>query len=312
MDGKPKSIPPFTPHFTDTTLQQQNPCPEFDDHIRFDDSLQPDGSRAHDYYIDGEKWKGSVSSFYHDFFPSFDADLRITRMMSRPDWETHRYYGMTSDQIKKLWKDIGDDASERGTVMHAAIECYYNADEVGKQVIINEHPGPDFGYFLNFQQEVACRWTPWRTELRVFDRELRLAGSVDMLYWSPHSTPQQPLLIMYDWKRSKKILGKDAYGWGKPPLTHLPNHSLSHYSIQLNVYKALIERNTAYRIESMWMGIFHPNQDNYVTLLVPDLQKEVRAMFEIRLQTLQSERTKHEIPTLQRLFQEARQQQQVW
>lgn len=302
--NKKKAWPPFNPRYADDTLQKRYPCPEFDDHIRFDDSYRPDGTQAHDYYVDGELWKGSVTSFYHEFFPEFETDKQITRMMSGKRWELSPYYGMTSTEIKDLWESIASDASERGSRVHAAIEYYYNEDEIGKEAIRRDHPTPDYGYFLNFQREVASQWEPFRTELRAFDRELRLAGSVDMLYWSPRSTPEHPLLIMYDWKRSKKVLLEEAHGWGKPPLSHLPHHDLSHYQIQLNIYKALIERNTAYRIESMWLGVFHPNQADYVTVRVPDLQKEVHTMFEIRLYQLQIKQYEEQLPGLARFFQQ--------
>lgn len=277
----------FVASFPIDRLQQVNPCPEFDDHIVFDDSLQPDGQRAHRYLIDGEEWSPSVTSFVHSFFPGFDSDEVIARMMASPHWESKPYYGMTAEQIKKLWKDIGDEAAESGTEMHAYIECYYNAQSSAEATAIAcEYATTEFDYFLRFHEQVANDWIPWRTELRVFDRELKLPGSVDMLYLSPRSTPQQPLLIMYDWKRSKNILSTRSYGRGYAALSHIPNCKIWHYKLQLNVYKALIERNTPYRIESMALGVFHPLQQDYLSIDVEPMPNEIEQMFEARRQFL--------------------------
>lgn len=264
------------PTFNDSYLKQLHPCPEFDPYIEFDEP-------RHVYSVDGEEWKGSVTGFVHTYFPEFDEDACIQRMMSSANWEMNKYYGMTADEIKALWKEIRDTAAASGTEMHAYIEYYYNAsNDIEREVIINEYHTLEFSYFLNFHNNEVKHLKPWRTELRVFDRELLLAGSVDMLYISPRSTESQPLLIMYDWKRSKDILNDRAYGRGKGPVSHILNTKTAGYNLQLNVYKAIIERNSSWRIESMWLGVFHPTQKNYITLRVPDLSGEVAAMFKLR------------------------------
>ena len=72
---------------------------------------------------------------------------------------------------------------------------------------------PEIHQFLNYHAEWPTfrKWRPFRTELRVFDRALEIPGSVDMLYWSPRSTKENPLLILVDWKRSKEIKMKSFY-----------------------------------------------------------------------------------------------------
>ena len=291
----------FSPRFCESYLEKKNPCDVFDKHIVFDDHMMSNGERAHKYIIDGEEWKGSVTTFVHDFFPHFDADIVISKMMASKNWEISKYYGMSCDDIKEQWKKISTTASDLGTAMHASIEYFYNAvNEIEKEVIINECITPEFGYFLNFEKEIASKWMPWRTELRVFDRDLKLSGSIDMLYLSPNSTQESPLLIMYDWKRSKEIKINNPYENGMFPLTHIPNTNFWHYHLQLNVYKALIERNTNYRIESMALGVFHPNQENYVSIPIKDMSTEIESMFTIRRKKLQQ--LENPQPTLLDLF----------
>ena len=49
---------------------------------------------------------------------------------------------------------------------------------------------------------------PYRTEWMIFDEDLKLAGSIDMVYENPDGT-----LSIYDWKRSKDI--SKVNGWNK-------------------------------------------------------------------------------------------------
>lgn len=264
------------PTFNDSYLQKLHPCPEFDPFIAFDEP-------RHIYTVDGEEWRGSVTGFIHSFFPEFDEDGVIAKMMASHNWPRSRYYGMTAEEIKALWEKIRNTACELGTEMHAYIEYFYNARTVvEQQLIINEYRTREFDLFLRFHNNCVQHLRPWRTELRVFDRQLQLAGSVDMLYLSPYHTEEQPRLIMYDWKRSKKIEYHNPYANGKGPVSHLSDSNFWHYSLQLNVYKQLIERNTRWRVDSMWLGVFHPNQPDYRSIQVQDLTEEVQRMFEMR------------------------------
>ena len=277
------------PVFQDSRLQALNPCPEFDPWISFDEP-------RHVYSVDGEEWEGSVTGFVHQFFPEFKEDEVITRMMLSPKWPQSKYYGMTAEQIKAQWEDIRSTAAALGTEMHAYIEYFYNAcNTVTRRLIQHEYYTREFDLFARFHNDIAANWIPWRTELRVFDRELRLAGSVDMLYVSPRSTPTRPLLIMYDWKRSKAIKRDNQYGYGSDPVAHLPDANYWHYCLQLNVYKQLIQRNTTWTIESMWLGVFHPNQHSYLSLQVPCLEREVKTMFTKRSTEIDASHNKREL-----------------
>ena len=51
-------------------------------------------------------------------------------MRKGKNWEKSKYYGMTDDEIKKLWDDNRIDASTKGTKMHLDIEGFYNNIDV--------------------------------------------------------------------------------------------------------------------------------------------------------------------------------------
>ena len=45
-----------------------------------------------------------------------------------------------------------------------------------------------------------------------------------------------------DWKRSKEIKENNLYEEGNYPLSHIPNANYWHYTLQLNIYKRIIEK----------------------------------------------------------------------
>ena len=77
----------------------------------------------------------------------------------------------------------------------------------------------EFSYFKQFLIDHSDL-TPYRTEWCIWDENLRLAGSVDMVYIHDDNT-----VSIYDWKRSKEI--KQNNSWGEtsitPCISHLPD-----------------------------------------------------------------------------------------
>ncbi len=285
-------------------LEKLNPVPQFDSHIVFVEDGEGD-DKKHDYYVDGRKYDGSCTGFVHGFFSSFDPDKIIRNMTLSKSWKPgHKYWGMTPDQIKAQWKDSNKDAAPLGTAMHAKIEKFYNIPElynhgqVPKELLLRHFDGheidsPDFQQFLRYHADwpFPRNWVPFRTELRVFDREMGLPGSVDMLYWSPNSQPGKPMLNIVDWKRAKEIHSRAFYSkeiggfpTGTGPCSTLSDCTKTKYSLQINMYAAMIERNTEYRIDEMYLAVFHPIVDEYRVYHVDKYHQEIGGMMHLRIE----------------------------
>jgi hypothetical protein len=246
-------------------LEKENPH-KLDTHITFDEG-------PHIYTIDGDSDFMSVTRWNHSHFPHFNANKIITRMMNSPYWEKNKYYGLTKEEIKKQWNDNGRKASADGTKMHYDIECFYNNIETTNESI-------EFKYFWEFYEDFNYL-KPYRTEWMVWDKELKLAGSIDMLFENSDGT-----LEIYDWKRCKEI--KKTNNWGNSftkCISHLPDSNFWHYSLQLNTYKYLLEKNYGKKINGMYLICLHPNNKNksYIRLEVPDLTNELNNLMKLRL-----------------------------
>lgn len=249
----------------------------------------------------------SVTTWNHSHFEHFDADKIIKKMMSSNSWKVgHKYYGKTPIQIKRLWDDNRDSAAKHGTQIHYLIECFMNLAQFivmdNDNYSHNQHSLLDlfcfynennslldichdsnysidleFKYFLNFVQAYPDL-IPYRTEWVIYDDDLKLSGSIDMLF-----TDKNGKFHIYDWKRSKDIVKSNS--WFKfshnDDLSHIPDTNYWHYCLQLNTYKAILERKYNIIIDSMFLVCLHPDNknNNFLLFKVADLQKELNSLF---------------------------------
>ena len=237
---------------------------ERDSHITFDEG-------PHIYTIDGDSSFTSVTTWNHSHFQHFDSDKIIDKMMNSPKWPNNKYYGKTKQEIKDIWEKNRVEASTAGTKMHFDIECFYNNNNV-------ENDSIEFAYFMKFHNSTP-NLKPYRTEWMVYDKELKLAGSIDMIYENPDGT-----LDICDWKRSKEIKKHNPWQCSTTEcINHLPDSNFWHYTLQLNTYKYLLEKNYGKTIRDMYLICLHPSNPSYIKYKVPYLPQEITDLMDLRL-----------------------------
>jgi len=244
----------------------------------------------------------SVTTWNHSHFPHFDADKIIKKMMKGKNWNPdNKYWGLAAEQIKKQWADNGAAVSGAGTDLHFDIECFMNQDLVDqddkpyyythfelveiyedeiKQGILPPNTSDEWGFFLKFVRDFPDL-KPYRTEWMIFHDDLKLAGSIDMVYENPDGS-----LAIYDWKRSKEIT--KVNGFKESAITecvnHLPNTNFWHYSLQLNTYKAILEEKYGKKVTDLYLVRLHPNnpRKTYDLIKCADLSNEIAELFQLR------------------------------
>ena len=211
---------------------------------------------GHKYTIEGlNKDPISVTTLIHHNFPTFDADLVISKMVKSRNWINSKYYGKTPEEIKDEWKKSGEVASHLGTLMHADIERFLNKEDVLSPNTI------EFSYFKSFWEEFQKThpgFYPYRTEWLVYDEINGIAGSIDCVL-----TNTSGQLIILDWKRSKEIKLSNTYEKGLGPFCHLDHCNFWHYSLQLNIYRHILETKYNKEILEMHIVVLHPDNDTY-------------------------------------------------
>jgi hypothetical protein len=232
---------------------------------------------THVYTVKGES-KGWISctGFLHGFFPHFDADDTIRKMMRSKKWPESKWYGMTPAAIKAAWDANGREASEAGTAMHLGIEMVMNGAE--KQVVPEVKLTKEWEYFWRYWNKDSEIYEPWRTEWEVWDEDLKLAGSIDMIY----RNKKDGTFAIYDWKRAKDMKMENPFGTGYGPVSHLPDTNYWHYTLQLNMYRWLLEKHYNLKISEMALVVLHPNNKTYHKYVLNRLTDEIEGMVEAR------------------------------
>jgi len=138
----------------------------------------------------------------------------------------------------------------------------------------------EWQYFLDFLKNNPTL-KPYRTEWMIYHEDLKLSGSIDMVYENPDGT-----LLIYDWKRSKEINRVNKFN--KYAITqcidHLPDSNFWHYSMQLNTYKAILEAKYEKKVVGLYLVRLHPDasEKTYDLIKVPDLSNYIEELFQLR------------------------------
>jgi len=279
-------------------LARIHPHP-FDERISFEED-------SHTYTIDEDSSFTSVTTFLHHQFPAFHPDQAAAQLLAEKRENgrlNHNKYRLTA--IENIRTSLGDETTERavarlndttspqyhaeksaiieqwsqtsksGTKIHADIEYFYN-----------DEPRPndslEYQYFMHFKEDFEREYPnyrPYRTEWTVFYKELKLAGSIDMVY----ENTEDGTLMIYDWKRVKEIkyeAYRDECGLGV--CSDLPHTNFWHYSLQLNTYKAILESQYGKKVTKCVLVRLYPDAPDYETHECHDLHDKVRQLFENR------------------------------
>jgi ATP-dependent exoDNAse (exonuclease V) beta subunit len=224
---------------------------------------------GHKYTIKNEGGYTSVTTLIAKMFEHFDAQKIVDKMFENPEKMSdprNKYFGMSKSDIIKMWAENGKNASELGTKMHNNIEKYHNKLDVVDDSV-------EYGYFKRFLADFPdLNSRPYRTEWCVYDEELKICGSIDMIYKNEDNS-----LTIYDWKRVNEIKYEP---FGKkcclvPGLEHIPDTNFFHYQIQLQIYRYLLEKNYGHKVTDLYLVIMHPDNSNYERLRVPMYDEDV-------------------------------------
>lgn len=247
---------------------------------------------GHKYIIstDPESKYTSVTTWVHEHFPKFDSDKIIENMMNGKNWkEGHKYWNMSAEQIKEQWNKNKESVAGAGTDLHYDIECFMNDKRFQFEYYHKElyeiyrsdnlkNKSKEWEYFINFVKDHP-HFKPYRTEWTIYDEDIKLAGSIDMIYENDDGT-----LSIYDWKRCKEITRINNFNKYalKECINYMPDSNFWHYCVQLNTYKAILERKYDKIVKELFLVRLHPDaeENNYELIQLPIITKEINTLFE--------------------------------
>ena len=213
---------------------------------------------THTYTIDGDASYTSVTTIIASWFNTFNADKCIRGMRARPTWPQSKYVNMTDAEIKDAWTSEGVAAAALGTSMHKRIEDYFKLDQ----------PMGTLPEDLQFMQFIAdSELIVHESEWRLCHKPLKIVGTIDFA-----SKNEDGTVDLYDWKRSNKMMTSRGFSI-QEQLMHIPDSKYWKYTLQLNLYKWLAEKN-GYKVRRMYIVCLHPLQLTYQKFQVAQLDIE--------------------------------------
>lgn len=245
-------------------------------------SFDPD---SHTYtHTDSEKPLTSVTSFISSFFEEYDPYFWIKKDTT-----------LTNEEVQKRIREQdqkGFVARNLGTFMHTQIENFFLGHVAQKEMSLVHEDGiqsnysieKELHYFENFVTE--HRPIPYRTEWMIYDEDLWLAGTLDLLVREPDGS-----FTIYDWKRSRRMgreygtafypNNRNFHQSGKGILSHLADTPFIHASLQQNLYRYILRSKYDIHVDKMYLVILSPTFSRFHKIAVPEMDNEVKLMLDI-------------------------------
>ncbi len=236
--------------------------------------------KKHVYILNGKRQK-SVTSLLNQFKQKFNSDFWAGKKAEER--------GITKQEMLQEWKLKAKIATTKGTIVHSYIEnllCQkvypfpyeYAESEVGKDNvdIVKQRFDIISKQVDKFTEDIIGKLLPVRSEIVVGDKNSGVCGMVDQLFFNYKANELQ----IWDWKTNKNIAKHSVYDKKLLGiLSHLDECELTIYSLQLSMYKKIIQDNTGLDIGKCYLVWFFEGNSNYEVIECLDLTLEAELIF---------------------------------
>lgn len=237
----------------------------------------------HTYVLkDGTELGPSVSTVAASPWPPFDSAgcARRCGPAARLKWTGDAE--ASDEMIIAAWESNGQAAADRGTRIHADIETMLlSRTEDGTGLV----PGtlcPTVADWINnrFPPDEYHLYPELIVYGSVYDGGRDIPGTIDLVAVRRHgrdpddlAAPPCPTATLVDWKTGSVDDAKGA----KDPLFGIKGTRLAKYSIQLGLYKLILERHYGVAVDSLEVVQITPGRMPTVHLAKPEISADLCA-----------------------------------
>jgi len=235
---------------------------------------------THKYFIHGqEASRLSVTGLISKYKPKFEED-KWARIKAKS-------LNISVEEMKFLWSEKNLYSTTLGTELHRLIECAYtnetykfDSDKI-KQSLgestykgFSDHLCTIASHFKNFYTDTKETLQVVANELTVGDIDgTKVCGTLDMLAYNK----QENCLDIYDFKTNKSITYNSTYKERfNEPLSSLDVCEYNTYSLQLSIYRYIIEKYTTLKIKNLYIVWFNKENKNYKLIPCNFLEEQVK------------------------------------
>ncbi len=201
----------------------------------------------------------SVTTFVDKFFEKFDSKKIAKKLV-----ETHpKYSNLTIEELIKEWKD----AADHGTFVHEEIESWINDEKIPSE----NKSKYGIRWLHQYKKKSNLEIFP---EIIIYSEELKISGTVDILALNKYSGKYD----IIDWKTSKKI-NKRSFNRKmgiKASTYNIMDCNFSHYSLQLSMYRYLLERYYGLEVDNQY--IVQLKEDSAIPFSTPYMKEDIIRM----------------------------------
>lgn len=230
---------------------------------------------SHKYYYNNLPVKYSVTQFINKFFEPFDLETISSKYAQK--------HGLTQEEVLQEWDKKVKIASTTGTIIHSYMENlkrgkifdldFSLADKLNIRDEVQQRTNVLLPQAKAFHEDTLNKLFPIKLEYTVGIEDY-IAGNIDMLCWNNTTKEVQ----IWDYKSVKQINTKPNYYTKNCyyPFDNYFDINYVHYSVQLNIYKNILQRYVDVKIGNCFLVVFnyeHP-QNGFEVIKCLDLQPE--------------------------------------
>lgn len=212
----------------------------------------------HSYRINDKKCV-SVTQLISSFKKPFETEVIAKKYAKK--------HGVNYQDVIDEWDHIRVESTTRGSELHKYAEMRF----LSKLYIPNKKAKPLCDMFDVFYNDVKDRLIPVKIEFVVGDEELLVGGMLDKLFYNTTANALQ----IWDYKTNKEILKNSKYKNRMiSGLSHLEECEFNTYSLQLSIYKLIIERNTNLKLGNSYLVWINDVNDKYKVIGTEYMERE--------------------------------------
>jgi len=242
--------------------------------------------KNHTYTINGNPAKTSVSGAIKKYDKEFDSK-RVASFVAKKEKKS-------VEQVLKEWDYKRDYSCHKGSEFHKFVENFLERRKIAidkdalhifmvEQSIKNNSEFIDGYYndmahlisnFMNFYEWWKKDHILLKSEFVIGDKESGLCGTLDNLSYNKKTKK----LVIFDYKTNREIKMENPRGETLlDPFKHLQSCELVKYSLQIWLYKLIIEKNTSFDVDTgyiVWMA----GNENYELIPILNLSNEAETI----------------------------------
>jgi len=238
----------------------------------------------HKYYVNGKELI-SVTTIIHKYQEPFNEEYWSQAKATQ--------YGLSVREVLRAWNFINKKGTMKGSAIHDYSENIFQNKvfDYPKQMIVNE-----FGFdpvlleynvtkkhVDKFYNDTKDKLIPIKTEYVVYDGESLIGGMLDMLFYNVKAKEFQ----IWDWKTNKEFDKESKYGnYLSGDLCTIQDSDLEIYSLQLSLYKLIIEKNTGIKLGDSYIVWFSHNNPTYEIIKVNDRRYHAEIIMNDRIKEI--------------------------